>query len=229
MRKIYTSILFLTILSIGCQSNNTKAKVEIPDGFIRLHKAIPGVIIESRYFGSNNFIGKPIDGYNTDSLVLSNEAAAALVKVQKTLIQQGYELKVFDAYRPQKSVDHFVKWAKELKDLEQKNAYYPEVNKVDLFELGYIAEKSGHSRGSTVDITLVYSHSQKELDMGTPYDYFSPKSWPSDTTVSNLQYNNRMMLKYLMEDHGFNGLKEEWWHFTLKDEPFVDTYFDFEF
>ena len=161
---------------------------------------------------------------------MSVEAANALVNVQKELKSMNYGLKVFDAYRPQQAVDHFVRWAKDIKDVRMKNQYYPEIDKSLLFEQGYIRSKSGHTRGSTVDLTIINMadpNTGKELNMGTQWDFFSPKSWPSSNDVSEVQKSNCMLLQNIMIRRGFEPLKEEWWHFTLKEEPFPDTYFTF--
>lgn len=210
------------------ESESTEVEDHSPRSkFVHIQKVIPGLKVEARYHSDNNFVGTIVDGYQSDSLMLTREAATALAKVQKALKPRGFELKIFDSYRPQRAVDHFVRWAEDLEDTLHKRTYYPDVDKSELFDKGYIAAKSGHTRGSTVDLTIIFTRTKEELDMGTPFDYFSPKSWPSDTTVSDLQYNNRMMLQQVMEDNGFKHLKEEWWHFTLKNEPFPTTYFDF--
>jgi D-alanyl-D-alanine dipeptidase len=151
----------------------------------------------------------------------------ALAAVQKDLAGRGLGLKVFDCYRPTRAVAHFVRWAKDLKDVAQKARFYPEVDKQNLFRDGYIAARSGHSRGSTVDLTLVHSTNRHELDMGTAFDLFSPRSWPASTTVTPAQHANRMLLASVMTKHGFKPLEQEWWHFTLAREPFPETYFDF--
>lgn len=214
---------------VSCNNNEfDNAEVYPPKGFVHLHKEIPNLLIEARYFGNNNFIGKPISGYDSDSLILSKNAALALDKIQKILKPQGYELKIFDAYRPQKAVNHFVEWAKDLNDTLMKRDFYPHTKKSSLFQEGYIAEKSSHSRGSTIDLTLVFSQSLEELDMGSPYDFFGKISWLSDSTLSPLQYNNRRFLQSIMEENSFVQLPQEWWHFTLKKEAFPNQYFDFD-
>ena len=218
--------LLLLAVSFVCACD---AVAEIPQGFVDIREAIPGVEVELRYFSDDNFVGEPIDGYESDRCFLSAETATALEQVQLELEGFGLGLKVFDAYRPQRAVDHFVRWAEDLDDTKMKARFYPEVEKKNLFRDGYIAAKSGHSRGSTVDLTLVSLTSDQaiELDMGTPWDYFGPKSWPSSTEVSAEQRAHRMLLQSLMVKHGFRPLAEEWWHYTLVDEPFPDTYFDF--
>ena len=200
-----------------------------PEGFVAVRDAVPGVVVELRYLGPENFVGAPIDGYAADRCYLTVEAARALGRVQHELAHFGLGLKLFDAYRPQRAVDHFVRWAEDLGDTRMKSRYYPDVAKESLFRDGYIAARSGHSRGSTVDLTLVSTEGGEaaELDMGTPWDYFGPRSWPASLEVTPQQRANRMLLQSLMVKHGFRPLAEEWWHFTLEDEPFPETYFDF--
>ncbi|RJE76982.1 peptidase M15 [Pseudoalteromonas sp. MSK9-3] len=189
-------------------------------------KAIPSLVTDIRYFGTDNFVGTRITGYAAPKCLLSLGALAAL-KVAQTSVQQfGLSLKVYDCYRPQRAVDHFVSWAEDLDDTKNKAKFYPDVDKSQLFKLGYIAAKSGHSRGSTLDVTLIDARSGTELDMGTTWDYFSPLSWPASTKVSLQQRANRMLLAKVMLNAGFKGLKEEWWHFTLNNEPFKAQYFD---
>jgi zinc D-Ala-D-Ala dipeptidase len=201
----------------------------LPEGFVYVKEIIPGIKLEMRYYTEDNFVGQRIDGYEKPRCILTKQAAAALKKVQEELKTFGLELKIFDAYRPQQAVDHFVRWAKDLGDVKMKAKYYPDVDKKNLFRDGYIAAKSGHSRGSTVDVTIISLDSKKtlELDMGTGFDFFGPLSWPDSKAVKPDQRAHRMLLQTLMTKHGFKPLQEEWWHFTLKDEPFPDTYFDF--
>lgn len=202
---------------------------EPPEGFVEIRDAVPGIQVELRYLTADNFVGEPIDGYEAERCYITAEAARALARVQHELSHVGLSLKVFDAYRPQRAVDHFVRWAGDLGDTAMKSRYYPEVEKAHLFRDGYIAARSGHSRGSTVDLTIVSMDSgePEPLDMGTPWDYFGPRSWPLSRDVSPQQRVNRMLLQSLMIKHGFRPLAEEWWHFTLEDEPYPKTYFDF--
>lgn len=200
---------------------------EMQVGFVDAAEVVDGLIVDMRYYGSNNFVGTPIDGYENPRCLLTNEAAKALAEVQYYVAEYGFGLKVFDCYRPKRAVAHFVRWAENVDDTAMKDEFYPEIDKRDLFRLGYIAERSGHSRGSTVDVTLVWLEDGAEVDMGTPFDFFSTKSWPSDTTVSDDQRTNRLLLADAMTRHGFKPLQEEWWHFTLADEPYPDKYFDF--
>ena len=180
-----------------------------------------------RYFSADNFVGEVITGYNAEKILMTLEAALALAAIQIELGERGLGLKVFDAYRPQQAVDDFARWAEDINDTSTKAEYYPNIAKQDLFSLGYIAVQSGHSRGSTVDLTLVELITGDELDMGAPWDLFDPISWPTSLEVSLPQKTNRETLREIMLRYGFNPLREEWWHFTLDDEPFPDTYFDF--
>jgi len=200
---------------------------QVPRGFVALATVAPGIQQEVRYFGADNFVGEPITGYAADTIYLSADAAEALRRVQAELAPFGIGLKVFDAYRPQRAVDHFVRWARDLDDQRMKSRYYPGVAKSDLFADGYIAARSGHSRGSTVDLTLVDLDTGRELDMGTPWDFFDLASWPDSDQVSTQQQANRLLLRRVMLAAGFQPLTTEWWHFTLVDEPYPDTYFDF--
>jgi D-alanyl-D-alanine dipeptidase len=202
----------------------------LPDGFVDLQKIIPDIVVDLRYFSKDNFVGERIDGYESKKCVISIDAALALSAIQKALKSQGYGLKIFDAYRPQQAVNHFVRWAKNIEDTKMKSIYYPEVEKKVLFEEGYISARSGHTRGSTVDLTIIYLSGNKkgqEVDMGTHWDFFSPRSWPSSDDVDSSQKSNRLFLQKIMSDHGFRPYQEEWWHFTLRNEPFPETYFDF--
>ena len=194
--------------------------------FREIKKEIPSIELEMRYYGSDNFIGEPIDGYFAPKALLSREANDALKKVQKELNSFSLGLKVFDAYRPQKAVDHFVRWGRDLKDRKMKEAFYPNVEKKNLFKEGYIAEHSGHSRGSTVDLTIIDLESKFELDMGSSFDFFGEPSWVHYQQITAQQRANRMLLNRTMLKHGFKSYAQEWWHFTLKNEPYK-KYFDF--
>lgn len=197
------------------------------DGFVDVASVAPGLVVDMRYFGSENFIGRPIAGYEAPECLLTQEAGAALGRVQAKLKPFGLGLKVFDCYRPQRAVADFATWAKDLSDQKRKVIQYPNVDKSRLFELGYIAEKSGHSRGSTVDLTLVDLASGAEVDMGAGYDLFDTLSWPSDPRPSAQARANRLALQAAMTGEGFRPLKEEWWHFTLNGESHPETYFYF--
>jgi D-alanyl-D-alanine dipeptidase len=199
---------------------------EQPAAFVDASTVVPRLIVEMRYAGSHNFVGRPIDGYEAPRCLLSQAAAAALAEVARDLAPRGLHIKVFDCYRPTRAVMNFVRWARDLKDTAGKAEFYPDVDKRTLFRDGYIASQSGHSRGSTIDMTLAKDDG-RELDMGTPFDFFSPKSSPADPTVTPEQHANRMLLAAAMRRHGFRPYDKEWWHFTLRGEPFPDTYFDF--
>lgn len=200
---------------------------QIPAEFVELRQLRPDILQEVRYAGQDNFVGEPITGYQQANIWITRAAGEALADVQQRLQGYGLGLKVFDAYRPQQAVDHFVRWAEDLDDQRMKARYYPDVDKANLFRDGYIASRSGHSRGSTVDLTLVELDSGSELDMGTPWDFFDLASWPDSDRVTAQQQANRLLLRTVMLDAGFRPLSTEWWHFTLGDEPFPDTYFNF--
>jgi D-alanyl-D-alanine dipeptidase len=199
---------------------------ERPAAFVDAAAVVPGLIAEMRYAGAHNFIGRPIDGYEAPRCLLTQPAAAALAGVARDVVPRGLHIKVFDCYRPTRAVANFVHWARDLKDTAGKAEFYPDVDKRTLFRDGYIASQSGHSRGSTIDLTLA-NDDGREFDMGTPFDFFSPKSWPADPTVTPEQHRNRMLLASAMRRRGFRGYDKEWWHFTLRGEPFPQTYFDF--
>ena len=198
-----------------------------PEGFVYIHEAIPSVKYEIRYSGEHNFIGSPINGYEKPVALMTREAAAALKKASEKLEAQGYVLKIFDAYRPKRAVNQFIAWARDPEDVKMKAEFYPEVDKKDLFKLGYIASKSGHTRGSTVDLTIIEKATGKEVDMGSPYDFFGDISHHGTTKITPQQTRNRELLMRAMQQAGFRSYSEEWWHYTLKNEPYPDTYFDF--
>jgi D-alanyl-D-alanine dipeptidase len=215
-------IIFFTVLISSQISSQT-----LPKGFSYVSEIDATIKKELRYGTSNNFIGKPIDGYLKDSLIVSTPAAKALKEIQTKLMLSGLSLKIFDAYRPQQAVDHFVRWAKVMNDTLMKQLYYPNVQKSELFTLGFIASKSGHTRGSTVDLCIVDVKTNKELDMGSSYDFFGEKSHPFYKKITEAQMKNRMLLRTIMIKNGFIPYDNEWWHFTLKDEPYPTTYFNF--
>ena len=196
-------------------------------GFVVLADYVPHIVQEIRYYSTYNFIGERIDGYEEPCALLTKEAARALKAVSNEMIVRGYRLKVFDAYRPACAVKHFVLWGIEDQDIRMKPYFYPDLQKQELFEKGYIAKKSSHSRGSTVDLTLLDMSTGGELDMGSPFDLFSVVSHPDYKGITEQQYENRMMLQRVMVRSGFEPIDCEWWHFTLKNEPYPDTYFEF--
>ena len=198
-----------------------------PSGFVLLADYVPGIVQEIRYYSTFNFVGERIDGYEAPAALLTVEAARALKAVANEMNVQGYRLKVFDAYRPACAVRHFVLWGIEDLDLRMKPYFYPDLEKQALFQQGYIASQSSHSRGSAVDLTLLDMRTGKELDMGSPFDLFSPLSHPDSREVTEAQFENRMFLQNAMTRNGFKPIYCEWWHFSLRDEPYPDTYFEF--
>lgn len=205
-----------------------------PAGFVDAASVVDRLAVDMRYFGEDNFVGTRIDGYEGARCLLARPAAAALARVQRDLASQGFGLKVFDCYRPTRAVMHFVRWGRDIKDVKRKADFYPDVDKRDLFRLGYISNRSGHSRGSSVDLTLVRTGSAGlvdvgpvEVDMGTRFDFFGVQSWPSSRAVSAEAQASRKILATAMRRGGFIPYDREWWHFTLRGEPYPGTYFNF--
>ena len=198
-----------------------------PSGFVLLADYVPDIIQEIRYYTTYNFIGDRIDGYEEPCALLTREAARALKSVSNEMNAMGYRLKVFDAYRPATAVKHFVLWSIDDLDLRMKPFFYPDLDKEELFNRGYIASQSSHSRGSTVDLTLLDMSTGKEVDMGGPFDFFSELSHPDYRDITDEQYENRMFLRNAMLRNGFEPIDCEWWHFTLGNEPYPNTYFEF--
>lgn len=219
--KYFLFFSLFTFLSFS-QTKNT-----LPDGFVYVKDVIPSIQLELRYFTAYNFAAMPVEGYHAAKGILSDAATQALKKVQDELKEYDLSIKIFDAYRPQRAVNHFKRWAMDLNDTLNKKVFYPDVKKKDLFKEGYIAALSGHSRGSTLDMTLVGIISGQELDMGSTYDLFGKRSWVLYKAINPQQRANRMLLQTIMLKHGFIHYPKEWWHFTLKAEPFPETYFDF--
>ena len=217
------------VISASCSAPKNIAVTPEEDSsqFVNIADVIPDAILEIRYYGTYNFVGDRIDGYLQPTALLTKRAADSLKAVSDDAIKMGYRLKIYDAYRPQKAVDHFVRWAADIQDIRMKKYFYPDLDKSVLFEQEYIMEKSGHTRGSTVDLTLFDMNTEKELDMGGTFDWFGIESHPDYGKITHQQIHNRMILRSLMLSHGFKPLSSEWWHFTLKDEPFPDTYFTF--
>ena len=214
-RSIYLVLFFI---NYSCSN--------LPEGFVYINDLDNRINIDLRYSTENNFTGKVIDGYRSNKAIISAEAAMALIQVQNDLDQMNFSLKIFDAYRPQMSVNYFINWSNDPLDTINKSIYYPKIKKSELFPLGYIAERSGHSRGSTVDLTIVDNTTFKELDMGTPYDFFGPESATNFIEITDKQRSNRLLLLETMTRNGFKNYSKEWWHYTLKEEPFND-YFNF--
>ena len=238
-------MLALCSLLLGCTKDNAEDRA-FEKAFVVVTDVVPDAILEIRYFSTYNFVGDRIDGYLEPTAILTNEAAAALKEVSDDVMAQGYRLKIFDAYRPQCAVDHFVRWAADVSDTRMKQYFYADLDKSVLFEQEYIMEKSGHTRGSTVDLTLFDMALEREVDMGCTYDWFGVESHPDfcgnpDTgeytgdnsasptgkSITAEQFANRMILRKAMLSHGFKALDSEWWHFTLVDEPYKDTYFNY--
>ncbi|MDL5200300.1 M15 family metallopeptidase [Streptomyces sp. ALI-76-A] len=252
VRALVTAVA-ATLLAVTATSATAHAGTEskAPEDFVAVGAVDPTIIQEMRYITPHNFVGERVDGYRQPLCILTRPAAEALHQAQRQLLPQGYALKVYDCYRPQRAVDHFVRWAQDLDDQAMKGEFYPDVDKTRLFEDGYIAEKSGHSRGSTVDLTLVRlpasptrpyvpgeplvpCHAPRSerfpdnsVDMGTGFDCFDTLSHTLDPRVRGDQRANRLLLKGTLEGLGFVNLAEEWWHYTYKPEPYPDTYFDF--
>ena len=250
-RALITAAAALLATTTATVPAQARTEPTAPDDFVALRAVDRTIIQEMRYFTPHNFVGERVDGYRQPLCILTRPAAEALHRAQTKLLRQGYTLKVYDCYRPQRAVDHFVRWAKDLDDQAMKGEFYPKVDKTRLFADGYIAEKSGHSRGSTVDLTIVelparptkpYVPGQplvpcyapqherfpdNSVDMGTGYDCFDTLSHTLDPRVQGEQRANRLLLKSTLEGLGFVNLAEEWWHFTYKPEPYPDTYFDF--
>ena len=229
MKKWMTLFLALLMMTgmLGAFAEEEMIYSDDASDFVLLSDAVPDAILEIRYYSTYNFIGDRIEGYEEPIVLLTKEAAAALKEVSDELVLKGYRLKIYDAYRPQMAVSHFMRWALDFEDTRMKEYFYPELEKDVLFPLGYIAEHSGHSRGSTVDLTLFDMTTEKEADMGGTFDYFGELSHPDYTGITEEQYQNRMILREAMLAHGFKPLAEEWWHFTLENEPYPNTYFTF--
>jgi D-alanyl-D-alanine dipeptidase len=232
-------------------SSGARSEPTAPPQFVALHDVDPTIIQEMRYITPHNFTGAPVDGYVEPLCLLTRPAARALHRAQLRLLARGYSLKVYDCYRPQRAVDDFVAWAQDLDEHAMKAEFYPQVDKSRLFADGYIAARSGHSRGSTMDLTVVRLPARptrpyrpgepltpcygpknqrfpdNSLDMGTGFDCFDTLAHTLDPRIQGVQLANRLLLKDAMEAQGFTNLPEEWWHYTLSGEPFPDTYFDF--
>lgn len=200
---------------------------QLPNGFVYATDSITDLAVDLRYCNDNNFVGEQIDGYQNEVVIMTAQAAVALKKAQAVLKAQGLGFKIFDAYRPQRAVNHFVRWAKQINDTLMKTHYYPRVLKRNLFKDGYIASKSRHSSGSTIDLSIIDLETGVELDMGTPYDFFGPESWVENKNLTQKQQDNRQLLQSVMLTNGFRNYPQEWWHFTLRGEPYRNQYFDF--
>ena len=246
MRRLALALFLLIAAPAGAAEKQAP-----PGAFVSLSDVDPTIVVEMRYLTRHNFIGRRIPGYRENVCLLTREAADALARVQRVVRARGYTLKVYDCYRPQRSVDAFVRWGKDLADQRMKAEFYPRVDKRVVFKEGYIATKSGHSRGSTMDLTLVRLPTRRQeryhrgdrlrdcagprsrrfrdntIDMGTGYDCFDPLSHPFAKRFRGKVRRNRLRLREPMIAAGFKGLATEWWHFTLRDEPYPETFFDF--
>ena len=213
-------IIIILIFYSTSFNNNLEA------GFVYLNDIDDSIVVNLKYYSSENFTGQFVEGYHSNNAILTKESALALSNAQDDFNKLGYSLILYDAYRPQRAVNFFVQWSKNLNDTINKRVYYPNIKKSELFELGYIAYKSGHSRGSTVDVSLVEISTNKVLDMGTIFDYFGVESHTFFDDISEKQKSNRLILYEIMSNNGFKNYSKEWWHFTLKNEPY-QKYFDF--
>lgn len=215
----------------------------LENGFVYLKQVAPKIQQSVRYYSTENFIGKKIEGYNAPEIILTEKAAEALKNLNEELLLEGYELVVYDGYRPQMAVDDFVHWGRDDREGE-KALYFPSISKEDIFKRGFVAYKSSHSRGSTVDLTIIKKGKKVQkikqikrngliflddgtVDMGVHFDFFGTESWASSPLMPQKYNKIRAYLKEKMEKYGFKGMAGEWWHFTLKEEPFPDTYFTF--
>jgi D-alanyl-D-alanine dipeptidase len=199
----------------------------LPDGFVYIDEVIEDAIIDAKYWGTDNFVGRRIDGYERPLVAASREVAEGCAEAAKILRERSCFLKIYDAYRPQRAVEDFVRWAADLDDVRRKPIHYPRVNKKVFFAFGYIAGRSGHTRGCAVDLTLVDMGTRLELDMGSTFDFMDARSQLSATGLTERQEANRALLSGAMLSCGFEPYESEWWHFSLKEEPYPDTYFDF--
>lgn len=239
--SLVATVIVCGVLFVAGCSNKEEVRA-IDDGsadFVTVTDVVPDAILEIRYFSTYNFVGSRIDGYLQPTALLTREAADSLRAVSEDVMKLGYRLKIWDAYRPQMAVDHFVRWAADVTDTVMKPYFYPDLDKGVLFEQEYIMEKSGHTRGSTVDLTLFDMDAGEEVDMGGTFDFFGPESHPDyggnpetgeytgGADITAKQFENRMVLRDAMLRHGFKPIDSEWWHFTLRNEPFPDTYFNF--
>ena len=229
MRKICKIPYFLCValMLLSCSQEAKIAPEYDNSDFVRVTDVIPDAILEIRYYSTYNFVGERIDGYELPIALMTREAADSLKAVNDELKAHGYRIKIWDAYRPQRAVNHFIRWAENISDTAMKAVFYPMVDKSVLFERGYIYARSSHSRGSTVDLTLLDAATGRELDMGSPFDWFGEESHPDYPCPLYRQSDNRKTLHNAMVRHGFEGIDSEWWHFTLRNEPYPDTYFDF--
>lgn len=221
MKKIIALVALLTV--------QAHAGIKIPEQFVILNHTLPNANYDIRYATNNNFMGRRVDGYEAPLCIIERRAADALVAVNNKLLANKMRLKIFDCYRPEKAVEHFMRWVNDDKDQKTKQDYYPNLDKLAL-KGGYIAERSGHSRGFTIDLSIEFLNGEgeyQELDMGAPYDFFDPISNTHSELITSIQLENRLKLKKLMLANGFNDYPMEWWHFTHKSDPKAD-YWNFD-
>ncbi|MEE9910923.1 MAG: M15 family metallopeptidase [Deltaproteobacteria bacterium] len=249
--KMSLAALFIAMVLASALPSAAYSADALPDSFVHIEDVIPDALMDIRYFTDHNFLGVRVDGYEAATCILTRKAALALASVQKDLAPFSMSIKIYDCYRPQRAVDHFVRWAKDVDDTKTRREFYPTVEKKNLFKDGYIAERSSHSRGSTVDLTIVslpaplqpayvagqplkecylpagVRFADNSLDMGTGFDCFDAASHPENINLSPQHRANRLLLKTLMAKYGFRNYDQEWWHFTLNNEPYPETYFNF--
>ena len=202
-------------------------KSTLPEGFVYALDAVPGCLEDAKYAGCDNFMGRPAAGYDAPRVVVSREVAEGLKRAGERFAQMGYTMLLYDGYRPQRAVDDFAAWGKDTQDQKRKAVHYPRIEKADMFRLGYVALRSGHSRGGAIDLTLVETATGRELDMDGYFDFMDPTSGYGAEGVSEEGTRNRELLHRVMVESGFKGISGEWWHFIIQPEPYPDTYFDF--
>ena len=251
MKRYTIGLICLMLFLIPAWAAGGEAITQRPPDFVDVTEVVPSIVQDIRYYTSHNFVGRPVDGYEAPLCLLTKPAAEALAKVQADLADYALSLKVYDCYRPQRAVNHFIRWAADLDDTLTKAEFYPTMDKRNLFKDGYIASRSGHSRGSSVDLTIVplpvpvqedyrpgrplqkcflpqdQRFQDNSLDMGTGFDCFHELSHTNNPEIGPVPRRHRLLLKTLMQKHGFKNYHKEWWHYTLKNEPYPDTYFDF--
>ena len=221
---IFLIMLSIALLPAALAEEALVPAHELPEGFCYAHEVIPDVILDIRYAGTHNFVGDPIDGYEAPFAILTNEAAAALKEAADEFRSLGYRIMIFDAYRPQSAVRHFVRWSEIKDDMRMQAEFYPEYKKKSLLvDQGYIARNSAHCRGSAIDMTIT-DMDGNPLDMGTGFDYFGKLAWHGAKGISGEQTENRNLLRSVMEKHGFKAYEKEWWHYRLVKEPFKDGF-----
>ena len=220
-------MLFSSLLPSARAEESPAPAHELPEGFCYVHELIDDVILDIRYAGTHNFVGDVIDGYEAPYAVMTVQAAEKLKAAAEEFRSLGYRVKIFDAYRPQSAVRHFVRWSADAEDMRMQAEFYPEYKKKSLLvDQGYIARNSSHCRGSAIDLTIT-DLDGNEIDMGTGFDYFGKLAWHGAKGVTEQQAQNRLALKTVMEKHGFRCFGHEWWHYKLMNEPYTKTGFNF--